>query len=89
MRRLPRPMPALAGLFLVNNVLFSAAPIVEIGRDDYRICSTSISSTLFTMQAVARQMIERGTGGKIINMASQAGSAASRLWPCIARPRRR
>ena len=25
------------------------------------------------MQAVARQMIERGTGGKIINMASQAG----------------
>jgi len=28
---------------------------------------------LFTLQAVARHMIDRGKGGKIINMASQAG----------------
>ena len=33
----------------------------------------NVAGTLFTMQAVARKMIERGTGGKIINMASQAG----------------
>ena len=60
---------------LVNNAaVFSAAPIAEIGRDDYRnLFDINVAGTLFTMQAVARQMIERGTGGKIINMASQAG----------------
>ncbi len=60
---------------LVNNAaLFTAAPIVEIERDDYqRVFDINVSGTLFTMQAVARTMIERGQGGKIINMASQAG----------------
>lgn len=60
---------------LVNNAaLFTAAPIVEIGRADYdRIMAVNVAGTLFMMQAVARGMIERGQGGKIINMASQAG----------------
>ncbi|MEX0346896.1 MAG: L-iditol 2-dehydrogenase [Rhizobiaceae bacterium] len=60
---------------LINNAaLFTAAPIVEIARDDYaRIFDVNVAGTLFTLQAVARHMIERGGGGKIINMASQAG----------------
>lgn len=60
---------------LINNAaLFTAAPIVEIERADYRrVFDINVSGTLFTMQAVARHMIERGRGGKIINMASQAG----------------
>ncbi len=60
---------------LINNAaIFSAAPIVEIERHDYqRVFDINVSGTLFTMQAVARHMIERGGGGKIINMASQAG----------------
>ena len=60
---------------LVNNAaVFTAAPIAEISRDDYRnVFEINVAGTLFTMQAVARKMIERGTGGKIINMASQAG----------------
>ena len=60
---------------LVNNAaVFTAAPIAEIARDDYqKLFDINVAGTLFTMQAVARQMIERGTGGKIINMASQAG----------------
>ena len=60
---------------LVNNAaVFTAAPIAEIARDDYQnLFNINVAGTLFTMQAVARQMIERGTGGKIINMASQAG----------------
>ncbi len=59
----------------VNNAaLFTAAPIVEIERDDYqRAFDVNVAGTLFTMQAVAKRMIERGKGGKIINMASQAG----------------
>ena len=60
---------------LINNAaLFTAAPIVEIERADYdRVFSVNVTGTLFTLQAVARHMIERGGGGKIINMASQAG----------------
>jgi D-sorbitol dehydrogenase (acceptor) len=60
---------------LVNNAaVFDLAPIMEIGRDSYdRVFSINVAGTLFTLQAVARSMIARGKGGKIINMASQAG----------------
>lgn len=60
---------------LINNAaLFTAAPIVEIERVDFtRVFNINVAGTLFTMQAVARHMIDRGQGGKIINMASQAG----------------
>lgn len=60
---------------LINNAaLFDLAPIVDITRASYdRLFSINVAGTLFTMQAVARHMIDRGRGGKIINMASQAG----------------
>lgn len=60
---------------LINNAaIFTAAPIVEIERADFqRAFDINASGTLFTLQAVARHMIKRGGGGKIINMASQAG----------------
>jgi len=60
---------------LVNNAaLFTAAPLVEIERADYdRVFAVNVAGVLFTMQAVARHMIETGTRGTIINMASQAG----------------
>ena len=50
------------------------APSVEITRASYdKLFAVNVAGTLFTMQAAARQMIARGQGGKIINMASQAG----------------
>lgn len=60
---------------LINNAaLFTAAPIVEIRREDVeRVFAVNFTGVLFTLQAVAGHMIERGGGGKIINMASQAG----------------
>lgn len=60
---------------LINNAaLFSAAPIVEIDEAQYRrLFDVNVYGPLFTMQAVAKQMIAQGKGGKIINMASQAG----------------
>lgn len=66
---------------LVNNAaIFSAAPIVEIDRADFdRVMAINVAGTLFTMQAVARHMIEHGQGGKIINMASQAGRRGEAL----------
>ena len=60
---------------LVNNAaIFTAAPLAEITRGDYQHAfEINVAGTLFTMQAIARHMIDRGRGGKIINMASQAG----------------
>ncbi|QBX99528.1 L-iditol 2-dehydrogenase [Rhodophyticola sp. CCM32] len=60
---------------LINNAaIFTAAPLVEIDRSDAaRVFDINVSGTLFTMQAVARHMIEKGIRGRIINMASQAG----------------
>ncbi|QFS98205.1 Sorbitol dehydrogenase [Labrenzia sp. THAF191b] len=66
---------------LVNNAaLFDLAPIVEITRDSYqRLFDINVSGTLFMMQASAKSMIRRGQGGKIINMASQAGRRGEAL----------
>ncbi len=66
---------------LINNAaLFTAAPIAEIERADYaKVFDVNVAGTLFTMQAVARHMIARGDGGKIINMASQAGRRGEAL----------
>ncbi|GFE66046.1 sorbitol dehydrogenase [Litoreibacter roseus] len=60
---------------LINNAaLFTAAPIVEIAHKDFdQVFAINVKGTLFMLQAVARHMIDRGQGGKIINMASQAG----------------
>ncbi|PSJ62273.1 L-iditol 2-dehydrogenase [Pseudaminobacter soli (ex Li et al. 2025)] len=60
---------------LINNAaLFDLAPIIEITRESYdKLFSINVAGTLFTLQAAARSMIKRGKGGKIINMASQAG----------------
>ncbi len=66
---------------LINNAaLFSAAPIVEITRADYdKLFAVNVAGTLFCQQAAARHMIERGEGGTIINMASQAGRRGEAL----------
>lgn len=66
---------------LVNNAaLFDLAPIVEITRESYdRLFAINVSGTLFMMQAAAKSMIARGKGGKIINMASQAGRRGEAL----------
>lgn len=60
---------------LINNAaLFDLAPIVDITRESYdKLFAVNFAGTLFTLQAVAKNMIVRGKGGKIINMASQAG----------------
>jgi D-sorbitol dehydrogenase (acceptor) len=60
---------------LVNNAaLFDLAPITDITRASFeRLFAINVAGILFTLQAAAKQMIRQGHGGKIINMASQAG----------------
>ncbi|RWC07978.1 MAG: L-iditol 2-dehydrogenase [Mesorhizobium sp.] len=66
---------------LINNAaLFDLAPIVEISKASYdRLFSVNVAGTLFMLQAGARSMIAAGQGGKIINMASQAGRRGEAL----------
>lgn len=66
---------------LINNAaLFDLAPIVEITRQSYdRLFAINVAGSLFMLQAVAKSMIARGKGGKIINMASQAGRRGEAL----------
>ncbi len=66
---------------LINNAaLFDAAETVDITRGSYeKLYAVNVAGTLFTMQAAARQMISQGHGGKIINMASQAGRRGESL----------
>jgi NAD(P)-dependent dehydrogenase (short-subunit alcohol dehydrogenase family) len=66
---------------LINNAaLFDAAETVDITRASYdKLYAINVAGTLFTMQAAAKQMIKQGHGGKIINMASQAGRRGESL----------
>ena len=60
---------------LVNNAgIFNMAPIEEITPEDYRRqYDVNVGGTIFTCQAVVPGMKKLGTGGAIINFASQAG----------------
>ena len=66
---------------LVNNAaIFDMAPINAITEDSYeRVLGINLKGPLFMMKAVSNVMIERGRGGKIINMASQAGRRGEAL----------
>jgi NAD(P)-dependent dehydrogenase (short-subunit alcohol dehydrogenase family) len=56
------------------------APIVEVTEASYdRVFAVNVKGLFFTLQAVAKRMIARGRGGKIINMASQAGRRGEAL----------
>ncbi len=66
---------------LVNNAaVFDLAPVVEVTEKSWDLLfSVNVKGLFFTLQAVARRMIVQGRGGKIINMASQAGRRGEAL----------
>ncbi|MFM7445738.1 MAG: SDR family NAD(P)-dependent oxidoreductase, partial [Tabrizicola sp.] len=67
-------------ILLNNAAIFDLAPIVDITRASYdKIFAVNVAGTLFPLQAVAKVMIAQGRGGKIINMASQAGRRGEAL----------
>jgi D-sorbitol dehydrogenase (acceptor) len=66
---------------LVNNAaIFDMGPVVEVTEASWdRQFAINTKGAFFTLQAVAKQMIAQGRGGKIINMASQAGRRGEAL----------
>ena len=66
---------------LVNNAaIFDMAPLLEITEESFdRQFAVNVKGLLFTLQAVAARMVAQGRGGKIINVASQAGRRGEAL----------
>jgi len=66
---------------LVNcAAIYALTPVTEVSREQWsKLFSINVDGTFFTLQAVAKQMIKQGRGGKIINLASQAGRRGERL----------
>ena len=66
---------------LVNNAgIFDMAPIVEVTEASYdKVFAVNVKGLFFTLQTVARRMIAQEQGGKIVNMASQAGRRGEAL----------
>jgi NAD(P)-dependent dehydrogenase (short-subunit alcohol dehydrogenase family) len=66
---------------LVNNAaVFDMAPVLDVTERSYDfVFGVNTKGMFFTLQAVARHMVDRGRGGKIINMASQAGRRGEAL----------
>jgi D-sorbitol dehydrogenase (acceptor) len=66
---------------LVNNAaVFDMGPILEISEASFdKLFAVNVKGLFFTLQAAAAQMVKQGRGGKIINMASQAGRRGEAL----------
>jgi len=66
---------------LVNNAaIFEMQPLLEVTRESWdRIFDINVKGMFFVLQAVARQMVAQGDGGKIVNLASQAGRRGEAL----------
>lgn len=60
---------------LVNNAGYNKIkPALEVTEEEYDyIVDVNLKSVFFFSQIVARHMIERGNGGRIINISSQVG----------------
>lgn len=63
----------------VNNagIGFKMKPLLEVDTADEwdQVLAVNLSGAFYCTQAAARQMVEQGTGGRIINIASQAAKS--------------
>ena len=59
---------------LVNNAgIYPNCPVVEMSQEEWdAVMETNLRGPFLTCQAVARRMIRRGQGGKIVNISSGA-----------------
>jgi NAD(P)-dependent dehydrogenase (short-subunit alcohol dehydrogenase family) len=66
---------------LVNNAaIFGMAPLADVTERSFDTqFNVNVKGTLFMAQAVAKSMIARAKGGKIINFSSQAGRRGEAL----------
>ena len=68
---------------LVNNAgVYEMQPILDMTRErTARVFAVNVEGLIFTLQAVARQMVAQRRGGRIINFSSQAGRRGEAMSP--------
>ena len=66
---------------LVNNAgVVEIQPIFEITEQSWdRVFDVNVKGLFFTLQTVAKRMVDQNQGGKIINLASEAGQRSDAL----------
>jgi D-sorbitol dehydrogenase (acceptor) len=63
-----------------NAAVFDMRPLLDESWEIFdRLFAVNVKGMFFLMQRVAQQMVDQGGGGKIINMASQAGRRGEAL----------
>lgn len=67
---------------LMNNAgVIRIQEMLDITADDWDfVCNVNLKGAFFVLQAVARQMIQQGQGGKIVNTASVSGKQPEPLF---------
>jgi meso-butanediol dehydrogenase / (S,S)-butanediol dehydrogenase / diacetyl reductase len=75
-----RAVQAFGGVdILVNNagIGFMMKPFLEVDPADWaKVIAVNLSGAFYCTQAAAKDMVRRGQGGRIINVASQAAKSA-------------
>jgi NAD(P)-dependent dehydrogenase (short-subunit alcohol dehydrogenase family)/pimeloyl-ACP methyl ester carboxylesterase len=71
---------------LVNNAgIGMAGPFLSTSRSDWtRIIDINLGSVIHGSRIFANQMVDRGVGGRIVNIASAAAYSPSRTYPAYA-----
>jgi 2-dehydro-3-deoxy-D-gluconate 5-dehydrogenase len=81
---IPMAVEKLGGIdILVNNAgINRRVPLLEfVEKDWYDVMNININALFFLSQAVARVMVKKGHGGKIINIASMLSFQGGILVP--------
>ncbi len=79
--RLPPPSPSTAHRPVVNNVggRLVNVPVAEQSLEDWqRILDLNLTSTFLCTRLIGGEMVRRGNGGRVINVASISGMVANR-----------
>lgn len=67
-------------ILLNGAAIFDMEPLLDVTEDSWdRVFDINVKGMFFTLQAAARHMVAQERGGKIINMASQAGRRGEAL----------